>query len=614
MKIYFPYEKKREHQDQLIKDIENTIKNKSNILIHAPTGLGKTISALYPSLNYALENKLTIFFLTSKHTQHKIAIDTLKDIQEKSNIKFKVIDLIGKKHMCLQHGIANLTPSEFSEYCKDQIEKDLCNFYTNTKSKNKLSLESKQAIKGIKIHHAEELKSICKEYKICPYEISCILGQESNIIICDYNHLLNQSIKENLLLKTQKKINESIVIIDESHNLPDRIRNLLSKQVSTLTIDFAIKELSFNKELQEKLADLKNILEIFTHKISIEHTETLIKKEEFIQKVSEIGYYQELIEELKKASETVIENKERSYSLSIANFLEAWTGPDEAFTRILTKGFTKKGSSLVTLTYRCLDPSLILKPLSENTHSMIFMSGTLSPIEMYKDLFNIEVETKEYQSPFPKDNKLNIIIPDTTTKYTTRTKEMYEKISKYCAEIVNNIPGNTIIFFPSYQIRDDVNKTFQNKCEKTTLLETRNLTKEEKSEILEKFKSYKNIGACLLATSSGNFGESIDLLGDLLKCVVVVGLPLSQPNLETKELINYYDMKFQKGWDYGYIMPAMMKTFQNAGRCIRSETDKGIIIYLDERYIWKNYAKCFPRDENIIVTKNPLENIKGFFK
>jgi len=616
MEIIFPYEKKREQQDKLIEDIENAVKNKKNILIHAPTGLGKTISSLFPALNYALKNKLTVFFLTSRHTQHKIAIDTLKAIKEKSDIKFKVIDLIGKRHMCLQPGIETLSSSEFSEYCKDQTEKDLCNFYMNVKSNSKLSFETESAIKEInsKISDVEEVKNICEKNKICPYEASCILGQKADVIICDYNHLLNPSIRENLLERINKDLGNSIVIIDEAHNLPDRIRNILSEQISTLVIDYAIKETSFNPYISDKLKELKKVLETLAQKISIEDSEALIKKEEFIQLVSNIGFYEELTNELKLISDVVLEEKKKSFSSPIARFLASWTGPDKSFARILTKGFTKKGSPNITLTYRCLDPSLILKPLSEKTHSLILMSGTLSPVNMYKDLFNIDCITQEYKSPFPKDNKLSLIVPDITTKFTARNSLMYKMIAEHCAKIVNIIPGNSILFFPSYDMRDEINVVFQNLCEKTTLMESKNLTKEEKSQILEKFKSYKNVGSCLLAASSGSFGESIDLLGDLLKCVIVIGLPLSRPNLETKELIKYYDLKYAKGWDYGYIMPAIIKSLQNAGRCIRSETDRGVVVYLDQRYTWDNYFKCFPKDEKIIVTKEPLEKIKEFFK
>ena len=616
MNISFPYEKKREFQDKLIEDIEYSIKNKQNILIHAPTGSGKTVSSLFPALDHAIKNKLTIFFLTSKHTQHRIAIDTLKSIKEKSKIQINVIDLIGKRHMCLQPGIETLSSSEFSEYCKDMVEKDNCNFYQNMKSKNKLSLETEHAIKEISsgIKDVEDVKKICESYKLCPYETTCILGQEAQVIICDYNHLLNATIRDNLLSKIHKHLDKSIVIMDEAHNLPDRIRNILTAQISLMSLEFAIKETSpLNKELSEKLKQIRKILEKFAQEMPIEESETLIKKEDFIKYVSEIGYYEELKEELKIISEVVLEERKKSYALPIANFLESWLGPDKSFARILTKGFTKKGHSNITLTYRCLDPSLLLKPLSEKVHSLILMSGTLQPLEMYKDLFNINCITKEYKSSFPAQNKLSLIVPDTTTKFTARNKLMYAEIAKHCSSIVNTVPGNSIIFFPSYEIKDSINEIFQNLCEKTTLTEIKNLTKEEKSQILEKFKSYKNVGSVLLAVSSGNFGESIDLLGDLLKCVIIVGLPLQQPNLEIKELIKYYDLKFQKGWDYGYTMPALIKTFQNAGRCIRSETDRGIIVYLDVRYTWNNYFKCFPKDENIIITKEPLDKIKEFF-
>jgi len=150
-------------------------------------------------------------------------------------------------------------------------------------------------------------------------------------------------------------------------------------------------------------------------------------------------------------------------------------------------------------------------------------------------------------------------------------------------------------------------------AKKTTLLEMSGMNKQEKQDMLDKFDEYKKTGCVLLGAVSGSFSEGIDLPGDLLKCVIVVGLPLHQPDLETKELINYYDKIFQKGWDYGYLFPAFNKCMQSAGRCIRTETDKGCVIYLDERYAWPMYKRCFPRDSKIYISKQYKEMIGQFF-
>jgi len=235
---------------------------------------------------------------------------------------------------------------------------------------------------------------------------------------------------------------------------------------------------------------------------------------------------------------------------------------------------------------------------------------------MYRDLMGFDNKTllREYKNPFPEGNKLSLIIPDTTTKYTARDESMFKRIAGIIAGITNTVPGNTILFFPSYDLRDKVYIYFNKISSKTAFLEQRGLKKKEKNELLERFKCYKDVGAVLLATSSGNFGEGIDLMGDFLKGVVIIGLPLDRPNIETKALIDYYENKFKKGWDYGYILPAITRVMQNSGRCIRSETDRGIIAFVDERYAWESYRKCFPNDSNLKVTKNYLEEIDKFFK
>jgi DNA excision repair protein ERCC-2 len=208
-----------------------------------------------------------------------------------------------------------------------------------------------------------------------------------------------------------------------------------------------------------------------------------------------------------------------------------------------------------------------------------------------KDVLGVTGDEKSYPSPFPSENKLSLVVPSVSTKYKFRSPEMYKKIALICVEVINSVPGNCALFFPSYELRDLVYKEFSG-CMKKVFLERSNLTKEEKAQLLEDFKSNKDSGAALLAVAAANFSEGIDLPGDFLKCVVVVGLPLARPDLLTKQLIRYYEEKFGRGWDYGYIFPAINKVLQAAGRCIRSEDDKGAILFLDVRFTWPNYIKC----------------------
>jgi DNA excision repair protein ERCC-2 len=233
---------------------------------------------------------------------------------------------------------------------------------------------------------------------------------------------------------------------------------------------------------------------------------------------------------------------------------------------------------------------------------------------MYKDILGFpDAVEKVYDNPFPKDNRLSLIVPETTTKFTRRNNDEFIKIAEVCNKIVNKIPGNAALFFPSYNLRDNVYKKFYNICDRKMIIEKQNLNKEEKEKILDDFKRNKDDGAVLLAVSTGNFGEGIDLPGDFLKGVVIVGLPLERPDLETKELIDYYQEKFGKGFDYGYIFPAITKCLQNAGRCIRSETDKGVIVFLDERFAWQNYLRCIPLDMGFKISKMYEERVERFF-
>ncbi|MBD3249211.1 DEAD/DEAH box helicase [Candidatus Woesearchaeota archaeon] len=619
--IFFPHSKIRDKQTQLVQDIHDCIKDKKNLVAHAPTGLGKTAAALAPALFYAMKKDLTIFFLTSKHTQHQIAIETLKIMKQKHKLDFRTADLIGKQSMCPVPGVRELYSNEFYEYCKTQKEENKCEHHTNTRKKSgKPTVQAEYFLSKLETpYHCEEIVKECEKEKLCAYEISAMVAEKAKVIISDYSYIFNPHIRELIFNKTKKSIEDCIVIIDEGHNLPRRIRDLMTDKLSTFMIQRAIKEARKFKynDTESYLESIRDALEeLAVFEDNFPEQEKLIKKQEFMDKINSIEKYDELIAHFEFISEEIKKKQQKSSMGGIASFLEAWLGEDKSFARILTKKMFR-GKKQIILAYRCLDPSLLTKEIIQNAHSTIIMSGTLSPTSMYRDLLGFPKDMtleKEYPSPFPPENRLSMIIPHTTTKFTRRSVSEYKRIAAILARTINSVPGNSAVFFPSYKLRDEVNEYFKNICTKTIFSEQPRLSKEEKQDLLERFKSYEKTGAVLLGVSSANFAEGIDLPGDLLKAVIVVGLPLQRPDLETKELIDYYEDKFRNGTEYGYIFPAMTKCFQSAGRCIRTGKDRGVIIFLDERYVWNTYRKYFPSEWNTQITNMYKEKIEDFFK
>lgn len=614
---FFPHEKIRNIQNDLMKAVSEALEKKKNLIVHAPTGLGKTAATLAPALEYAHDKKITVFFLTSRHTQHKIAVDTLKKIKEKLG-NLTAVSIVGKRWMCIQSGIDMLNSGEFAEYCKHLKEEGGCEYFSNLKKKNKPGFECSKVLDELEQSGVVDSESIiekCKRNKLCPYEMAVLLAKKAKIVIADYSYIFNPNIRTSFFSKTDQDLENALIIVDEAHNLPNRVRDLMTVNLSGLTIKNAIREVKKYGALEiiGILTQIQEVLNTLTNQMGMEH-ERLVRKEDFIKGVQQIESYENIIKRLEDEAEKIRKEQKRSFLGSVARFLGEWPGEDTGFVRIAAhKRF--KAEFYPVLSYRCLDPSLATKEVVNNSYSMILMSGTLTPTTMFRDLLGISncIE-KEFESPFDVKNKLSLIIPKTTTKYTNRTKEEFKQIAETCSEIVNVIPGNSSVFFPSYALKKMIGSYLKYLTTKTVLEEQPGMSKQEKIELLEKFKMYKKEGAVLLGVAAGSFGEGIDLPGDLLKAVVVVGLPLSKPDLEIQKLIEYYDKKFNKGWNYGYVLPAITKCLQNAGRCIRSETDRGVIIFLDKRYCKPEYIRCFPKDWELKICLDYLPVIEEFFK
>lgn len=610
MKNLFPYDSVRPVQGELIKDVEGAIVSGKKILVNAPTGLGKTASTLPAALAYALENDKVVFFLTNRHTQHQIAIETLSEIKKKHQVEFASVDLVGKQWMCSQD-VAFMFSGDFNEFCKSMREGGKCEFYEKMKGKKELSVEAKKLIEDLRFvaWNVEEMKTRCQHEKLCSYFMALEMAKQAQVIVADYYYMFNPSVRDNFLARIGRELEDCILIVDEGHNLPGRVRDLMTSKLSNFMLKNAIKE-SKRFGFSEAVGYLSRIQDVLVKLNLDDAEEVVVDKERFFDGVNKIKKYDELLAELEPVAEEIRVHQNKSSVGGVIGFLEKWVGGDDGFVRYIVERETRQGP-MVSLHYSCLDPSLITQEVFDKVHSAVVMSGTLVPTEMFKDVLGVDGEEKSYPSPFPPSNRLSFVVPQVSTKFKFRSEAMYQKIAEVCVELIKEVPGNCALFFPSYELRDLVYKNFSD-CGKKVFLENFDLTKEEKAKLIEDFKSCKDEGAVLLAVAAANFSEGIDLPGDFLKAVFVVGLPLARPDLLTKKLIAYYEEKFNRGWDYGYIFPAINKVLQAAGRCIRSETDKGAIVFLDVRFTWPNYAKCI-EGWDIGIEEDYVGRMRGFF-
>ena len=612
---FFPYATVRGGQSQMIVDCKTALESKSNLLVHAPTGIGKTAAVLSESLEYALKNKLTVFFLTPKHTQHTIVVDTVQNIREKHNVKIKLIDLIGKQWMC-PHKVCELTSQEFNQMCKAQKKDELCEFYNNTK-RAKLTNDAVDAVENILSHpmHNEQVQLVCAEKKLCPYEVLLAAGRSADIIVCDYFHIFSPGVREALFAKLDTELSFAILIVDEAHNLPHKIRSIMSNSIGTKSLKQAgveAKNLGF-RELAHDMSKISDIVKSFSKGLR-DGGEKYIDRLEFhdeVQYKTKVEY-DELTKDIESLGMEVLKipNRYRSYSQAVAKFLKRWAGPEVGYSRILSKDHNQ-----LKLSHRCMDPSIVCTPIFQSASSSILMSGTLTPLHMYTDVLGVGAKKTieaAYPCPFPQENRLSLIVPGYTTKYSERTDFMWRKYALLITQCLREIPGNAAVFFPSYSLLNEISSAF--KTEKEIICERQNMSKEERANLFKKI-SQKTFGdySVLCGVSAGSFAEGLDFADNLLDAVIIVGLPLEKPDLETQSLIEYYDFKFERGFDYGYIYPAMNRTLQAAGRGIRSETDRGVILLLDERFSWMNYKKCFPTDHIFYITEEPVKYLQRFF-
>lgn len=607
--MLFRHAKLRAGQMELANDILDTVSNRKVGFFEAPTGLGKTDASISSILQYAIDNNKRLIFVTPKNSQHKIVVDVIKGINKVNNMKIRVIDFVSKSQMCSDPFLYN-SGSEFYDLCDRKATKGMCLGYNNTVGRNKdQKLNAEINVSDFKSNYfditSSDMRDAClNEPIMCPYELSLLIGKDANVIILDVNHIFVPSIRQKLFSKLKIDLEDCIFIFDEAHNLPSRIRNIQSISLSQSTISNAIKELQrVDKNIvDEKLPEFINELNLKMSGLKEGYVDY-----NFFDDLFSRYNYDYIIDNMSKISTYIIDNMDkRSNFVLVSNFFDNWYSGRESKSRF--------ADSYGSLQIKSLDPGELASEVVNNSHSSIFMSATLTPFDMYSTLLKVKKEMvqKRYISPFPKENRLVLYSDTITTKYEERAKNMPE-IASTITETINNISGNIAVFFPSYEMLNQILIKVENKTMKKIFVQNPKHNSIQSSKLIEDFKKMKNtLGGVLFAVVGGSFSEGVDFPGDDLIGIIVVGLPFPEPDYEVRALIDYYQKLYNAGWDYAYIYPTIAKIIQASGRPIRTETDRAFIMLLDKRYIWTKYQSLFPKDFEF--KKYDIQKIIDFFK
>lgn len=617
MGYHFAHDELRPGQQEFCDAVWKNCESRGSLFVHAPTGSGKTAAVLSPTLTYAMRRGLKVVFLTSRHTQHDIALKTARLLSRNDGFKgefgrqVKAADIIGKRHLCALD-LPAVFGSDFLALCKGLRDADRCDYYSNTRTEQELTDLAKSVVadtNNLISQDAATIKMLSKERGVCPYEISGARGKAADLVIADYNHVFHPRVRSAFLKRLDVDLADTIVIADEAHNLPERLRGMMGARLSQYQVERAITESMIYRREEDKnetitatLEKLKDLLSKFAGSFSEEDVvemSALVKL--FDKSLSGYDDLDDFAAGLEAVAQLIRSDEKPSYAGSIIQFLESWRIEGEGLLRIVEND--KFGFAF---NVKALDPRVVSKEVLEKCHSFIGVSGTLQPLEMFAELLGAtDPALLEVERPFPEEHRMDLIVPNATTKYQKRGPEMTRTYARTIGSILGSVPGNVIVFFPSYKMLDEITASLETTNGKKLLVERRSMDSDEKAGLLNLFREHKDRGAVLCAVVSGSFGEGIDLPGEELRAVVVVGLPFEAPSLETKQLIDYYNRSFGKGWEYAYTYPAFNRIAQNAGRLIRTPEDRGAIIYLDERFAWGKYRALLDRDANTQLAAGP---------
>ncbi len=605
----FPFEMSRPGQSELIQTIEDHITDGTQMMIQAPTGLGKTVGVMFPVVKEALSRGRQTIYVTPKNSQHLIAEDAVKRFQD-TGVSMNSLTITAKRKIC-QKPEPICDPS-YCEYAQNYYGK----VYEH-QLLEKLSRRSKL--------NASEFVRCAKKYEICPFELSLDVVSKVDVVICDYNYVFAPiSALQRLEAGFSVREENPNLIIDEAHNLYVRAMEYYSPALSCAVLqELMLRMEILDPELKEgglNIADL--CIETVRSSAPSDTTSSRCSVKSRAVKITlDRQKYRDVETEvnsfLLRYMQETKEIKERDPVCELANYWSQFCSVldfegDEFFVTYQSH----PTGAIVKIT--CCDPSSFLAPRYEDFANVVAFSATLKPFSFYARLTGFDedfLETAEFGSPFPKDHRKIILIPQVSTKYRDRVQN-YGKIGEAITRIVDIKRGNYFAFFPSFEFLNETEPFIKPKTQKI-VRQMPGMSSADVNGLLEALEQGQE-EILVMAVQGGVLAEGIDYPGRMLIGAMIIGPPLPKYDQEREYLREYYEKHYGQGFDYAYTYPAMAKAVQAAGRVIRSETDRGVIVMMDRRFVEDAYVKALPSDwydESIqeLVSRRILSDLEEFW-
>jgi DNA excision repair protein ERCC-2 len=609
-RLVFPYPEPRPGQELILAAVETAVANREHLLLQATTGIGKTVATLYPALQYALAHDKRLFVLTAKNTQQEMATAVLRLLN--GDGAFRSLRLRAKARMCANDQL--LCHEEYCRFAKDYGLKLVSSGVVARLLDGFTSLEPDD------VFHAS------REAEVCPFEVSLELSGRMQVTVCDYNYAFDPYVSLTGFAADQD-LSDTILIVDEIHNLLDRGRGYYSPELSASAARRAAESAArggtpLHLRIEALCSGIARIVEETVGDAledgpggdrAVEHP---LPEERFWRLRPQLdAAFIDYLEYQRETKSFQPEDPFVTFYFDFLRFLNGLMVSDHAFSHCAE---ARRGEA--RLQVLCKDPSRFLGATISRTHATIGLSATLSPPELYTGLLGFEAGRTafvEIPNPFPAENRRVVIDPTVATTWKERV-DNYDRIAERLAGFAESVPGNCLALFPSYAFLAEVAGRLRLHT-KRVLVQRQADNEKEREVILQALRSAIFGDVLLVAVAGGVFAEGVDYPGEALKAVAVVGPCLPAVTLEQELLKRYYEERFERGFEYSFVVPGMTRVVQAAGRLIRSPQDTGVIALFDRRFLaapYRHYlpADWLPEEGAGALVGEPAEVAEAFFR